>query len=395
MLALLRPCSLTGGHTKHLCLKLLTAAMRTRGHQQAKKSKMMTQKVMGSVPAKPRISQMERSPPEGVCSSGKIALQPDRWGIFFTHCSCACDMHCCREGLDFAHVAGSCYGWSASQSVCQITFFPLGLIRCCRGNISSTTCTVMGYFQRRKFKSGQGSYIHNVIGQVAPAAQRRPVWEDEEDETVEVNIAGRNRLRKLRQTEEETVLTGTSSASIVASATIYRVSSNPWLQRTHMKRHGCLGAFFVVGLRERALTGRPRGAGSSSGGFTASGVLTAAAFLDISSNAIPGWQGRIMRRGCGSSTASSTCGHPGPRSSLRDAQSESGDLGMISARMTSEPPSIFCAATTPEFQSLGSLHNSASPLRLCLSRPKAQYTSRSLGELRFSAAVVDHQPPVV
>ncbi len=48
-----------------------------------------------------------------------------------------------------------------------------------------------------------------VIGQDASTAQKRPVWEDEEDEAVEVNIAGRNRLRKLRQTEEETVVTGT------------------------------------------------------------------------------------------------------------------------------------------------------------------------------------------
>ena len=110
MLALLRHYSLAGGHTKHLRLKLLTAAMRTRGHQQAKKAKMMTQEVMGLAPAKPRISQMERSPPEGVCSSGKIALLPDRWGIFCTHRSCACDMHRCSEGLGSAHVAGSCYG---------------------------------------------------------------------------------------------------------------------------------------------------------------------------------------------------------------------------------------------------------------------------------------------
>lgn len=42
-----------------------------------------------------------------------------------------------------------------------------------------------------------------------PAAQQRAVWEDDEDEAVEVNIAGRNRLRKLRQTEEETLVSGT------------------------------------------------------------------------------------------------------------------------------------------------------------------------------------------
>lgn len=136
----------------------------------------------------------------------------------------------------------------------------------------------MGFSREEKFKSGQDSHIHYVIGQVAPAAQRRPVWEDEEDETVEVNIAGRNRLRKLRQTEEETVLTGTSSASFVASATIYRVSSNPWLQRTAYEKawlpESCCCCWIAGEGPDRAAT---RGR-SSSGGFTASGVFTAAAF---------------------------------------------------------------------------------------------------------------------
>lgn len=38
--------------------------------------------------------------------------------------------------------------------------------------------------------------------------RRRPVWEDPQDEALRVNVAVKNQLRKLRQTEEEAVLTG-------------------------------------------------------------------------------------------------------------------------------------------------------------------------------------------
>ena len=41
-----------------------------------------------------------------------------------------------------------------------------------------------------------------------PSGARRPVWEDPEDEAFEVYIAAINRLRKLRASEAETVLTG-------------------------------------------------------------------------------------------------------------------------------------------------------------------------------------------
>ena len=41
-----------------------------------------------------------------------------------------------------------------------------------------------------------------------PAARRRPVWEDPDDARQAVNVAGRNRLRKLRAAEEERVLIG-------------------------------------------------------------------------------------------------------------------------------------------------------------------------------------------
>jgi U3 small nucleolar RNA-associated protein 18 len=41
-----------------------------------------------------------------------------------------------------------------------------------------------------------------------PAEGRRPVWEDPDDATATVNVASRNRLRKLRQTEGEAVLSG-------------------------------------------------------------------------------------------------------------------------------------------------------------------------------------------
>ena len=36
-----------------------------------------------------------------------------------------------------------------------------------------------------------------------------PVWDDEDDETVVVNIKDATRLRKLRKTEEEAQVTGT------------------------------------------------------------------------------------------------------------------------------------------------------------------------------------------
>jgi hypothetical protein len=38
--------------------------------------------------------------------------------------------------------------------------------------------------------------------------RRRPVWEDPQDANIRVNVAARSQLRKLRQTEEEAVLTG-------------------------------------------------------------------------------------------------------------------------------------------------------------------------------------------
>lgn len=41
-----------------------------------------------------------------------------------------------------------------------------------------------------------------------PSQARQPVWEDPEDEAVEVDIAAINRLRKLRASEAETLLTG-------------------------------------------------------------------------------------------------------------------------------------------------------------------------------------------
>ena len=42
---------------------------------------------------------------------------------------------------------------------------------------------------------------------------RAPVWADEDDEKVEVNIAGRDRLRKLRQTEDDASISGSSPFS--------------------------------------------------------------------------------------------------------------------------------------------------------------------------------------
>jgi hypothetical protein len=43
---------------------------------------------------------------------------------------------------------------------------------------------------------------------VAGQQVKRPVWDDPDDALVEVNVASRNRLRKLRQAEEEILLSG-------------------------------------------------------------------------------------------------------------------------------------------------------------------------------------------
>lgn len=42
----------------------------------------------------------------------------------------------------------------------------------------------------------------------AKADQRKPVWEDPDDDTKEVEIARRNRLRKLRENEDEMKVSG-------------------------------------------------------------------------------------------------------------------------------------------------------------------------------------------
>ena len=49
-----------------------------------------------------------------------------------------------------------------------------------------------------------------------PSEARRPVWEDPEDEIVEVDIAAINRLRKLRASQAETVLTGRSHFLLIS-----------------------------------------------------------------------------------------------------------------------------------------------------------------------------------
>lgn len=54
-----------------------------------------------------------------------------------------------------------------------------------------------------------GSTQQQQAGQGQQQQQRRrPVWEDPQDANIRVNVAARSQLRKLRQTEEEAVLTG-------------------------------------------------------------------------------------------------------------------------------------------------------------------------------------------
>lgn len=61
-------------------------------------------------------------------------------------------------------------------------------------------CGLQGAWEDR---SGAGAGGNGPL-----AARRRPVWEDLDDARQAVNVAGRNRLRKLRAAEEERVLTG-------------------------------------------------------------------------------------------------------------------------------------------------------------------------------------------
>jgi hypothetical protein len=61
-------------------------------------------------------------------------------------------------------------------------------------------------------------------GGAAPAA-RRPVWEDPDDASQAVNVAGRNRLRKLRRSEDESVLTGARSATVAGARRARRLDS--------------------------------------------------------------------------------------------------------------------------------------------------------------------------
>ena len=39
--------------------------------------------------------------------------------------------------------------------------------------------------------------------------RRRPAWQDPDDHTVQIDVAGKSHVRKLRQAEEQTVLTST------------------------------------------------------------------------------------------------------------------------------------------------------------------------------------------
>lgn len=41
-----------------------------------------------------------------------------------------------------------------------------------------------------------------------PSSKRKPAWEDPDDDSLAVNIAAISRLRKLRQAETDTVVTG-------------------------------------------------------------------------------------------------------------------------------------------------------------------------------------------
>ena len=48
---------------------------------------------------------------------------------------------------------------------------------------------------------------------VPPSSARRPVWDDPDDKTTEVNIDAQPRLRKLRKTEADGIVSGRSAWS--------------------------------------------------------------------------------------------------------------------------------------------------------------------------------------
>ena len=77
-------------------------------------------------------------------------------------------------------------------------------------------------------------------GRGPPAARRRPVWEDPDDARQAVNIAGRNRLRKLRAAEEERVLTG-------AHACVLPLSESAFLAQPS---HACM---FMLGSLKNSI----------------------------------------------------------------------------------------------------------------------------------------------
>lgn len=56
-----------------------------------------------------------------------------------------------------------------------------------------------------------GSVSDDRVGGLVVAAEEeemRPAWRDEDDDDVEVDIANKDRLRKLRRTEEEEKISG-------------------------------------------------------------------------------------------------------------------------------------------------------------------------------------------
>lgn len=112
---------------------------------------------------------------------------------------------------------------------------------------------------------------------------------------MEVNIAGRNRLRKLRQTEEETLVSGTKPFHV------HCCSVKDTVQSFCFSSLGCTSVCAI--LEELLLMG------------------------------MWGMQGRSTRRGSDNSTANSIHVHPGP---VRGVQSGNGDLEMKKARMMSE-----------------------------------------------------------
>ncbi len=70
----------------------------------------------------------------------------------------------------------------------------------------------LGSDEEQEAEASQPESAEQLAATEQPEGQsRRPAWQDPDDQTTQIDVAAKSQLRKLRQAEEETVLTGGSS----------------------------------------------------------------------------------------------------------------------------------------------------------------------------------------